>query len=296
MAGGAGRQRAGDGNGHGNNHGNGQYQGGPPQQYQQYQPQGPVNASTMPPPSKPRSGGFDGPGEHSRNPSGFQGPPGYQGSNQGTPLGTPLLSPRVPHLQMQSGFPPGSPRGSPMLMQVGPPGTPGRNTPQGSQPNTPGRGNHQGGPSKQYMQQGPPQGMMQQVQPQMYQQQGPPQQYQQQGASQQMQPGFGGQPQVQRGPNPFGQGMGFDPARPAAPKEKVITNTRLELPAAAYKLEGPEVSSPFSCSVFDCSVAGSSVVVFEMYDQETVPVDKVIFAFKALERTRVALLTGVATE
>ncbi|KAL2072104.1 hypothetical protein VTL71DRAFT_11447 [Oculimacula yallundae] len=223
MAGGAGRQRAGDGAGNGNNgNGNGQYQGGPPQQYQQYQPQGPVNASTMPPP-KPRSGGFDGPGEHNRNnsqnPHGNQGPPpGYgsnQGSNQGTPLGTPLLSPRIPILQMQSGVLPGSPRGSPMLMQVGP-GTPGRNTPQGSQPNTPGR-NPQQGPPQQYMQQGPPQ---------------------------MMQPGSGPQPQGQRGPNPFGSGMGFDPARPVVPKEKVITNTRIELPPDAYKLNGPEYDFP----------------------------------------------------
>ncbi|KAH7395607.1 eukaryotic translation initiation factor-like protein 2C 2 [Cadophora sp. MPI-SDFR-AT-0126] len=229
MAGGAGRQRAGDGNGHGNN---GQYQGGPPQQYHQYQPQGPINASTMPPP-KPRSGGFDGPGEHSRNPSGFQGPsPGQQGfnqggSNQGTPLGTPLLSPRIPQLQMQSGLSPGSPRGSPMLMQagyVGQPGTPGRNTPQGSQPNTPGRNNSQQGTPQRTMQRGPPQ-----------QYQGPPQQMMQQGPPQQQ--AVGGL-QGQRGPNPFGPGMGFGPARPIAPKEKVITNTRVELPPDAYQLEG----------------------------------------------------------
>lgn len=54
-----------------------------------------------------------------------------------------------------------------------------------------------------------------------------------------------GGPQAQRGPNPFGPSMGFDPARPAAPKEKVITNTRIELPPDAYQLEGPGVCYPF---------------------------------------------------
>ncbi|CZS95194.1 uncharacterized protein RAG0_04942 [Rhynchosporium agropyri] len=237
MAGGAGRQRAGDSNGNGNSsNSNGQYQGGPPQQFQQYQPQGPVNSSTMPP-SKPRSGGFDGPGENNRGqnrgpgvnqgPGGNQGPPpGYghsnQGSQSGTPLGTPILSPRIPQLQMQS-FPQGSPRGSPMLMQAGLSGTPGRNTPQGNQPNTPCRNNPQKGPAQQYMQQGPPQNV---------------------------QPGSGNQPQGQRGPNPFGPGMGFDPARPAVPKEKVITNTRIELPPDAYKLNGSEVSPALSLICF----------------------------------------------
>ena len=38
-------------------------------------------------------------------------------------------------------------------------------------------------------------------------------------------------------PNPFGQGLGFDPAKPAAKPESIITNTRVELPAAAYALD-----------------------------------------------------------
>ena len=36
--------------------------------------------------------------------------------------------------------------------------------------------------------------------------------------------------------NPFIPGMGFDPARPVV-KERVITNTRVELPPDAYRLE-----------------------------------------------------------
>jgi hypothetical protein len=46
----------------------------------------------------------------------------------------------------------------------------------------------------------------------------------------------------QRGPNPFGPGLGYDPAKPKPVAEKVISNTRIELPASAYKLEGPSVS------------------------------------------------------
>jgi hypothetical protein len=35
--------------------------------------------------------------------------------------------------------------------------------------------------------------------------------------------------------NPFPPGLGYDPARPAGPlKQQLITNTRCELPAAAY--------------------------------------------------------------
>jgi hypothetical protein len=52
-------------------------------------------------------------------------------------------------------------------------------------------------------------------------------------------------------PNPFGPGIGFDPAKPAA-KERIITNTRVELPAAAYKLEGPSVCYYFDIRTFDC--------------------------------------------
>lgn len=49
-------------------------------------------------------------------------------------------------------------------------------------------------------------------------------------------------------PNPFGQGMGYDPARMGRPDEapKVITNTRVELPATAYRLDGQKVSTLFS--------------------------------------------------
>jgi hypothetical protein len=44
-------------------------------------------------------------------------------------------------------------------------------------------------------------------------------------------------------PNPFGQGMGYDPARMGRADEtpKVITNTRVELPATAYRLDGQKV-------------------------------------------------------
>lgn len=57
--------------------------------------------------------------------------------------------------------------------------------------------------------------------------------------------GFDGPGEPSRQPprqNPFGPGIGYDPARPAAVKEKHITNTRVELPPAAYKLEGAGVS------------------------------------------------------
>lgn len=53
----------------------------------------------------------------------------------------------------------------------------------------------------------------------------------------------------QRGPNPFGRGMGFDPAKPAPLKEKVISNSRVELPASAYTLEGPSVCYFFSSAI-----------------------------------------------
>lgn len=50
-----------------------------------------------------------------------------------------------------------------------------------------------------------------------------------------------------RGPNPFPQGLGFDPARsnPAAPSQGLITNSRVELPSAAYALD-LGVCTPFS--------------------------------------------------
>jgi hypothetical protein len=36
--------------------------------------------------------------------------------------------------------------------------------------------------------------------------------------------------------------LGYDPAKPQVAPAKVITNTRVELPASAYKLEGGVVS------------------------------------------------------
>lgn len=42
------------------------------------------------------------------------------------------------------------------------------------------------------------------------------------------------QGQGARGPNPFQQGPGYDPAKS---KESVITNRRVELPSAAYQLD-----------------------------------------------------------
>lgn len=50
------------------------------------------------------------------------------------------------------------------------------------------------------------------------------------------------QPSSQHGdpsrPNPFAQGLGYDPAKPTPAKPSLITNTRVELPAAAYGLDG----------------------------------------------------------
>jgi hypothetical protein len=37
--------------------------------------------------------------------------------------------------------------------------------------------------------------------------------------------------------NPYGPGLGYDPAKPTPAKQSVITNTRMELPAAAYGLD-----------------------------------------------------------
>jgi hypothetical protein len=54
--------------------------------------------------------------------------------------------------------------------------------------------------------------------------------------------GFDGPGEPSRGPNPYGPGLGYDPAKPQVAPAKVITNTRVELPAAAYKLEGGLVS------------------------------------------------------
>jgi len=49
------------------------------------------------------------------------------------------------------------------------------------------------------------------------------------------------------GPGGFGPSLGYDPARMSRPDErpKVITNTRVELPAMAYRLNGQTVSTLF---------------------------------------------------
>jgi len=99
-----------------------------------------------------------------------------------------------------------------------------------------------------------------QQQQQQQQQQPPPgrsnvdlyqQQQQQQMSAGFRRPGSGGfdGPGEPSRPNPFGPGMGFDPAKPAT-KDKVITNTRVELPASAYRLEGPSVCCYFAIRTF----------------------------------------------
>jgi len=45
--------------------------------------------------------------------------------------------------------------------------------------------------------------------------------------------------------NLFGPSLGYDPAKPTE-KKSVITNRRVELPAAAYLLDNPNVSLPYS--------------------------------------------------
>ena len=92
------------------------------------------------------------------------------------------------------------------------------------------------GPPQQYYQAGPQQG-----------QQGPP-------AVKPRSGGFDGPGELtQRGPNPYGPGLGYDPAKPKPVAQKVITNTRVELPASAYKLEGGSVSyNPSFFLVFSC--------------------------------------------
>ncbi|KUJ10731.1 uncharacterized protein LY89DRAFT_674854 [Mollisia scopiformis] len=57
--------------------------------------------------------------------------------------------------------------------------------------------------------------------------------------------------------NPFGQGLGYDPARPIV-KAKVITNTRVELPPDAYRLELHD-GFCFCVEVFCFDVVGSKV-------------------------------------
>lgn len=51
--------------------------------------------------------------------------------------------------------------------------------------------------------------------------------------------------------NPFGQGLGYDPAKPTAAKPSLITNTRVELPAAAYALDGGVSYTLFLLSFFN---------------------------------------------
>jgi len=99
------------------------------------------------------------------------------------------------------------------------------------------------GPNNQQGQQynaGPPQ-----QQPPPYNQyggQGPPTQQQQGQGQKPRSGGFDGPGEPSRGPNPYSPGLGYDPAKPKPVAEKVISNTRIELPASAYRLEGPSVS------------------------------------------------------
>ncbi|CAL3971616.1 unnamed protein product [Diplocarpon coronariae] len=222
MAGGAGRQRvgndqgsqqgSGNGNGNGTNHG-GAYQGGPPMQYTQYQQQyqdAQKSPNTQMLPHKPRSGGFDGPGEHSRNSpdmSQQQRPPGKATLPQcnftpsgGTPRGPNQISGQA--TPTRAGFTPGGDQSG-----SNPPAFPVMGADRDSR--TPGS---QGGPTPAY---------------QIFSQKGP-------------QEGLQGSP---RGPvsqaqqNPFATiNLGYDPAKPMI-KERMITNSRMELPAEAYNLE-----------------------------------------------------------
>jgi eukaryotic translation initiation factor 2C len=54
--------------------------------------------------------------------------------------------------------------------------------------------------------------------------------------------GYDGPGEPSRGQNPYGPGLGYDPAKSQVAPAKVITNTRIDLPASAYKLEGGVVS------------------------------------------------------
>jgi hypothetical protein len=49
--------------------------------------------------------------------------------------------------------------------------------------------------------------------------------------------------QGSRGPNPFGPCLGYDHATPAPKKESIITNHRVELPSADYKLDSTHLST-----------------------------------------------------
>lgn len=70
---------------------------------------------------------------------------------------------------------------------------------------------------------------------------GPPQGYAQQ---------LPGNPEPARAPNPFPQGLGYDPAKPPVVESKKF-NTRVELPAEAY-MDGPRVSLSIINTVFSC--------------------------------------------
>jgi hypothetical protein len=50
--------------------------------------------------------------------------------------------------------------------------------------------------------------------------------------------------------NPFGPGLGYDPAKPPEQKYSIITNTRVELPFAAYALDANGVSLSFTWQFF----------------------------------------------
>lgn len=76
-------------------------------------------------------------------------------------------------------------------------------------------------------------------------------------------PGRGPPPPAQSGPGGFAPGTGVDPARMSRRDEqpsRVITNTRMELPPEAYRLEGQNVSTLF-CFFLSCSRDGSAFVV-----------------------------------
>lgn len=54
--------------------------------------------------------------------------------------------------------------------------------------------------------------------------------------------------------NPYGPGLGYDPAKPAPAKQSVITNSRVELPSAAYNLGKEGVSLIFFLFFFAFSL------------------------------------------
>ena len=111
----------------------------------------------------------------------------------------------------------------------------------GNQPPQQRGGQNQGGPGPQHYNNPYPAGP--QRQQQAPSQCGGPAPPQQQGQPEKPRSGgFDGPGEPQRGQNPYGPGLGYDPAKPKPVAQKVITNTRIELPASAYKLEGGNVS------------------------------------------------------